>query len=1201
MNVSVIIPAHNAADTLSAALDSLGAQSHLDWEAIVVDDGSGDATAAIAQRHAAGDARIRLIRQPRAGEGAARNTGIAAARCEALLFLDADDWLGARALERLSAALVADPEADVAWCRFERVTPADRRIAETSMPRPDAMFATLARYCPFAIHSCLVRREVLARVGSFDENLRTCADWDLWQRVARSGARFVPVPEVLAYYRIRPGSAGQQAMQLVTNGLRQVALGHAPDPRLPRPDPAYARGESAESLADAQLHFLCWPAGLRIGAGEEGTSVLDAAPDTNVPGLSANQAADTLFRAIAIGAGRAFDEMPELWPRIESRVGRFAAALAARAAAPGFARRMSDALEELVVGWAAASGPATIGRTQACVVDVTRPFVDVFTEPEVERLLLRVSAAETPLGTLLLPAIDGCVRADVAADAIADRYSWTILGRFFEAGIYRDLRTRQQRGTRLLFRGSVPLGPALEDGADFRTLHDHIGWTLFLQELWGAPDQRLADFYDPGARRVRRRRGVTIACEPGDWIELEVAHAPPRIRCRRVANGTPEPIHVIVAIGGARVTTLELSGPDLDSARLRATITGVVGLELCRVAVREGLLGRPLDPAVPLRERLRNAAAAPALPQPHAVVAGGAGIEFAPGSDRAIARALPQNVGVVLARRAGMVGTSVSRRASLPSGALDALREAAAAAGEPLLDLPGRGVRPVVYAPELLWLHTERPQPEGDRDAVPDASAAPARPYDRHHFERMFAERQDPWSYATPYETLKYEQTLEMVPADRPARALELACAEGRFTALLAPRVGRLVASDISEVALNRARERCAAHDNVEYVRMDLLKDPLPGRFDLIVCSEVLYYLPDRDALARIARKLAEGLEPGGCLIAAHTNVRVDDPGETGLDWDVPFGARGIAAILGQEPALELVREARSERYRILRFRRRPDGQAQSPEQEPVVERIPSVAPPPHVAARFRSGGARVALKAPPDSRTWRLPILMYHRISPGGSQHNARYRVSPERFEEQLRYLVDAGFRPAGFDEWEKAARRREPLPGRAVILTFDDGDRDFAEFAAPLLLRYGLGAMVFLVTDRVGSQSDWTMPWGEALPLMDWPTIRDLERQGIEFGAHTATHPYLTAVPALDAVRELASSRAALLRELQSPVPAMAYPFGAENAAVQHLAGACGFVYGLSCRPGPAGFDDPLLALPRIEITAADSLGVFIRKLSD
>lgn len=1200
MNVSVIIPAHNAADTLSAALDSLVAQSHPHWEAIVVDDGSGDQTAGVAQRHAAGDARIRLIRQPQAGVAAARNTGIAAARYETLLFLDADDWLGARALERLSAALDADPEADVAWCRWERVTPTGRHIAETDTPPPDAVFATLARYCPFAIHSCLVRRTASARAGPFDESLRTCEDWDLWQRVARAGARFTHVPEVLAYYRIRPDSAGRQVPQLVPDGLRQIALGHAADPRVAAPDPAHARGQPGESLADAQLHFLCWPAGLRIGAGEEGASVLDAAPDTNAPGLSANQAADTLFRAIAIGAGRAFDEMPELWPRIESRVGRFADALAARAAAPGFARRMSDALEELVVGWAAATGPATIGRTQACVLDVTRPLVDVLTGPEVERLLLRVSAADIPLGTLLLPAIDGRVRADVAADAIADRYGWAILGRFFEAGIYRDLETRQKDGTRILFRGRVRLGPALEDGADLAALHDHIGWTIFLQELWGAPDQPLADFYDPEARDAARRRAATIVCAPGDWIEVDVAIDPPRFRCRRAANGAAEPVHVIVAIGGARLATLELSGQDLDPARLRAAITDVGGFELCRVAVREGLLGFPLDPSVSLRERLRTAVAVAASPQPPAEVTDATGIELAPGAEGVIVRVLPEGKGVVLARHVGVVGTSVSRRAALPSGALDALREAAATACEPLLERSGRGEMPVVYAPELLWRRQGMPARASAGDAAPRTAGATARPYDRHHFERLFAERQDPWSYATPYEALKYEQTLEMVPADRPARALELACAEGRFTALLAPRVGRLVASDISEVALSRARERCAAHDNVEYVRVDLLKDPLPGRFDLIVCSEVLYYLPDRDALARLARKLAEGLEPGGCLISAHTNVLVDDPGETGLDWDVPFEARGIAAILGQEPALELVREARSERYRILRFQRRRDGQAQSPSRTPVVERIPSAAPPPHVAARFRSGGARVTHKAPPDSRTWRLPILMYHRISPEGSQHNARYRVSPERFEEQLCYLVDVGFRSAGFDEWANAARRREPMPGRAVTLTFDDGNRDFADFAAPLLARYGLRAVDFLVTDRVGSQSDWTMPWGETLPLMDWSTIRDLERQGIEFGAHTATHPCLTAVPALDAVRELARSRAALLRELQSPVPAIAYPFGAENDAVQHLAGACGFVYGLSCRPGPAGFDDPLLALPRIEITGSDSLEVFIRKLS-
>ena len=93
MNVSVIIPAYNAVETIADTLESLIAQTYPHWEAIVVNDGSSDATDEITREFVERDARIRMITQPNGGEGAARNTGIAQAQYDWLLFLDADDWI----------------------------------------------------------------------------------------------------------------------------------------------------------------------------------------------------------------------------------------------------------------------------------------------------------------------------------------------------------------------------------------------------------------------------------------------------------------------------------------------------------------------------------------------------------------------------------------------------------------------------------------------------------------------------------------------------------------------------------------------------------------------------------------------------------------------------------------------------------------------------------------------------------------------------------------------------------------------------------------------------------------------------------------------------------------------------------------------------------------------------------------------------
>jgi chemotaxis methyl-accepting protein methylase len=115
---------------------------------------------------------------------------------------------------------------------------------------------------------------------------------------------------------------------------------------------------------------------------------------------------------------------------------------------------------------------------------------------------------------------------------------------------------------------------------------------------------------------------------------------------------------------------------------------------------------------------------------------------------------------------------------------------------------------------------------------------------------------------------------------------------------LLAPRVGSLIAVDISQIALNRAADRCAGLDNVRFAHLDLTNAPLPGRFELIVCSEVLYYCVDKERLRAVARKLVDALEPGGYLLTAHANLIVDDPDQTGFDWDCPFGTKVIGEVL---------------------------------------------------------------------------------------------------------------------------------------------------------------------------------------------------------------------------------------------------------------------------------------------------------------
>lgn len=143
-------------------------------------------------------------------------------------------------------------------------------------------------------------------------------------------------------------------------------------------------------------------------------------------------------------------------------------------------------------------------------------------------------------------------------------------------------------------------------------------------------------------------------------------------------------------------------------------------------------------------------------------------------------------------------------------------------------------------------------------------------------FERRYRANPDPWGYETSaYERTKYLRTLAALPPPPIAAALELGCSNGAFTELLADRCTSVLAVDFSPEAVRLARSRTAGLGGVRVAEHDLRRGLPAGRFDLIVCAEVLYYLR-RDEVLEFCAAAATGLRPGGSLLAVHW--RGDDP-----------------------------------------------------------------------------------------------------------------------------------------------------------------------------------------------------------------------------------------------------------------------------------------------------------------------------------
>ncbi|MEX1158405.1 MAG: polysaccharide deacetylase family protein [Thermomicrobiales bacterium] len=228
------------------------------------------------------------------------------------------------------------------------------------------------------------------------------------------------------------------------------------------------------------------------------------------------------------------------------------------------------------------------------------------------------------------------------------------------------------------------------------------------------------------------------------------------------------------------------------------------------------------------------------------------------------------------------------------------------------------------------------------------------------------------------------------------------------------------------------------------------------------------------------------------------------------------------------------------------------------------------------------------------------MPVLMYHRVSPTGASNTARYRVTPDAFEEQLAYLREAGYQSVSVDELTQSIESRRPLPGRRVLLTFDDGYVDFAEHAWPLLRRYGFGAILFVVSGCAGGTNEWDRRLGEELPLLGWDALRELQAAGVTIGAHSVTHPPLTGLSPRAVAHEAAQSRRVIQDELGAPIQTFAYPFGDRDETVERVVGACGFTLDFTCRSYLMHVNDAPLSLPRIEVQGNDDLATFVRNLT-
>jgi peptidoglycan/xylan/chitin deacetylase (PgdA/CDA1 family) len=234
-----------------------------------------------------------------------------------------------------------------------------------------------------------------------------------------------------------------------------------------------------------------------------------------------------------------------------------------------------------------------------------------------------------------------------------------------------------------------------------------------------------------------------------------------------------------------------------------------------------------------------------------------------------------------------------------------------------------------------------------------------------------------------------------------------------------------------------------------------------------------------------------------------------------------------------------------------------------------------------------------------------RVVFLCYHGVTERLKRHPsdpAGLHIRADRFETQLDYL-QRHYRVISLGEFLRAHENNQPLPDNSVVLTFDDGYRNFLTGAMPRLVAREMPVSVFLITDRIQKENQsLDRGWSEAddQTFLSWSEVKELQRHGVEIGSHTCTHPKLSELTPSEAERELSRSHEVIAGHLAQPGIPLAFPYGSYSASVIAMTRALPYTCALTTDAGTNSSETDLFLLRRNLIGDDDDEALFAARVS-
>ncbi len=224
----------------------------------------------------------------------------------------------------------------------------------------------------------------------------------------------------------------------------------------------------------------------------------------------------------------------------------------------------------------------------------------------------------------------------------------------------------------------------------------------------------------------------------------------------------------------------------------------------------------------------------------------------------------------------------------------------------------------------------------------------------------------------------------------------------------------------------------------------------------------------------------------------------------------------------------------------------------------------------------------------------------MYHNIGmPPGSTTLRGVYVTPRMFGFQMWYLKHAGFRVVPLRDFF-LSMREDSSDETLAALTFDDGYQDFYENAYPILRKHNFPSTVFLVSDLIGKENLWDHDKvGVRKRLLDWKTISKLKEEGVSFGSHSKSHPFLSRLSMDDVIDEVVNSKSDLEERLQVPVEFFCYPYGDYDERVKSAVREAGYSGAFTTKRGLVRRDDDPFEMRRCLVRKSTHPLLFMIKL--